>query len=437
MYAKISAETTSPRHKISDLLDEFQFEINQDDIAREYAFGAGVSIYARVNNPDRMPLPDDFVRTLESKKASRIEEVRDVLRLYLDDQDKLKALNEILSQYPMPDELAGKIVEYMSEDVGIVEGLIMCDEETFIDFCAWNEWYLNSDEAQKWVVIEKVMHEWEQRICAAIESECLPADAGQLTARMNEVKVIFGDPIVLMMKDMGGLYVPADRLIIVSAGCNEKRLEKTLYHELMHHLSGQTVIVNKYSMIDDSVPTEDVHTEVSVTRSGIMGGNRARSINEAITEQLTQLLLTQKDGLDFSRMTILDFFASAIDYEDEDHYPYEEVGTYFNARKQAMNLLLGVARARSKDLEGLSGDELWERSDEIESEIINTVLKAYFEDYLPETPIGERAAARRDLWRLIIDAYGRDSHEVFNKGKDPHTVRRSRNLKNKPQKQDK
>ena len=284
----------------------------------------------------------------------------------------------------LPEDIAADLeLTDRSKGIELFGKLSTASDETVGDFIIWHGEYLERKNRELEPVIDTLKQEFTDAITAAIDSHNLPVSHEQLKTRMDNISFTVCDPIAMNMESLGGYYNVHTRDIYVAPYTKPENLKKVVFHELMHHLSGQTTYI-------DRDLEEDWVSGGRGIRSGLVfpSGDRVPTwMNEAITEQMAQVLLGDQD-IDFEDATVSDFFAI-------------KEGTYLMER-DAMSVVM----------EDIS---------------LKDMLRAYFEDAVPSDDAEAILPAARQFWGSVTDELGdaflKHAMEYSTFGDDPRKFR--------------
>jgi hypothetical protein len=246
-------------------------------------------------------------------------------------------------------------------------------DQALAEFIQYNQSYLDRLKQEKQPLLEAYTAEFWARITAAVEEQNLPLDKGQLRARQAQpVAVYFADPLALRVMRKGGDYSPVRRRARLSPAIHDKLVKADLFHELLHYLSGHTMVqkVNERTAEDSAGPP---YRRVGL--ASINGRGKTRKwLNEAITEQLAAILVN-KQGYD-------------IDFATIDHNQFfgrQFISRSYEREREILEMLLAPCQ-----------------------NVIGPMLAAYFEDHMPTKQPGRRTAKRRKFYQSLQSFYGKD-----------------------------
>lgn len=330
-------------------------------------------------------------RRAEASKNAEIELRRSITKLAFGNEQVADEIDAMLEDYPIDDELKSRL-RPSGEVYGMLGALIQCDGQTLLDFCTWNQQYQAEIREKQMPEIQRGIEEWHEKMLHALRNQGLPISEEQLVSRMQQLAVIQVDPLAYAFKKPGvvATHKSALRTVIVRSTETGDDLKSGLWHELMHHASGMTLVRQTWKNIKDNT----VHIRSNIPRR--VGLQRARSrisrvwLDEAFTEQLTVNFLSEQwDKFDYRNISVSEFFAL-------------ESGFYRGFRKRAKIFLRGNGQEANEEIT----DEEFMNWPEIP--IIN-VLAAYFEDYRPSGEKGKKAMAGIALWNSIKFNYPDDA----------------------------
>lgn len=194
--------------------------------------------------------------------------------------------------------------------------------------------------------------QFKERITEKIDSGAYPLSAEILARRLQNTKVVLGDALRDdLTSDRGGLFNPETETVLIAQQGLRKYGEKIYTHEMFHALSGRTIVEKKLEFMSERIGISHTQRIGLDFLEGRIG--RLRWLDEALTEFLTQDLLSQSDN------------------------------TYAQERE-----LFGLLQRQGKI--------------PIPQHLF---LGAYFENYDPALPHGERIPAWKRLYGVVNDAY--------------------------------
>lgn len=202
----------------------------------------------------------------------------------------------------------------------------------------------------------------------AISHQGLPLSKQQLHYRLDGVRIGYSDPWNIAQSGAIGEYHPESHSISVHIKQFDSDLQKTIFHELLHAISGQR-LVTKQSDNNEHIVAKRVGLNTSQ-------GNQRYWLNEAVTESLTNLLTIEEGRY-------------AVNFGDTS-----------NALPMPNSNNAGLYAAYSSEIESASLALM--------SIPANTLLRAYFAQDNDPFEEDQRAGVRaeRDLWRAIKMASG-------------------------------
>lgn len=362
----------NPRETLTALNNGHELDIFQ--LHEMESFGLDLIIGEKVSAYVNPFLVESGIYSEEERQYrlhNEIEKTRQTLRGYAQLKIYPDMVNFVRS-YPLPEDIYTALDEPHTD---IIKALAEADDETLTRFCAWNSKYVRDNEARTIAEAEVYKSQFVERVEQAISVQGLPLDQEQLHSRMEQIQISVGDPLVLLALDSGGYYIPERRTAVVSASSTGHQLKQVLWHELLHHLSGQTIILET---------VEDGALDLRALRLGLAVKRTTDKVwlNEAITEQLTQALLDDDlDEVNFQTCPSDVFFSY-----------YHNQGTYRLERERAQKLMFDVD----------SAGDAWLDADALVD--LKVLLSAYFEDHIPRSD-APQATARKQLWSAIISAY--------------------------------
>ncbi len=310
--------------------------------------------------------------SLDEKRIDRLQE------MMLDTVDK-RQIGAIITGFGIPEELAQKI-GLNTDPEKILKSLGMLPHNDMMEFLNW--YFPKTEVLAKELApkIEAMKADFVAEAILAIADGQLPLTQQELSHRMEGITTSLIDPLGLLEKnDVAGFYSPNNNTIEIALTSNDEDLRKTVYHEFFHLVSGKTVHVP----IDPNLP-EEIHE--SAIQDGIIKFEAARVglnysrhgettwLNEAVTEALAQFLYYRHNNPTAQLEPNLDQFLNQS---------RGSRGAYTEERRLLKQLLEQGAQPMS----------------------FNTILKAYFEDYIPEKPSGTRFTNRRKYLHELESAW--------------------------------
>jgi len=366
----------------------------------------GMAYFASLDRLERLKslnAPDEIINEEKQLIEERLKQAQKQLKAILKSDPQV---GQLIDEYPVPPELKKRIINQEQEpSSSFHEALTEAKPEDFARFLKWNRDYIQGLTEKEKPTIERIKKEYFNRIKFAIYNQNLPVPISQVKTRLKRVKIDLTDPLAMQDADLGGYYSAFELRIAVAAIKDRNYLRRILYHELTHLISGHTIVKSRYINYGDQPALEEDYYEDLVDRHRV-GMNykfgdgtkiSRRWMNEAITEQLTQILLSD-DGYkkDFSKINVMDFFS---DIDHQGSLISQIYGSYLKER----HLLRAFLPKNNR--------------------IVPAMLGAYFEDHLPTTPPGQRTTMRRLFINELKKAHGnvvmakiREMDELYEKG---------------------
>ena len=255
----------------------------------------------------------------------------------------------------LPQSLADNLKNTSKEN--ILDKLSAADDETLVSYLHWNKNSIEEKNQEIELIMKPLKLEFETRLTEAVTRQHLPLTIDQIKAGLKSVHIMFADPLATGMENATGSYNNHYKTIDINLHFADDpvRLKGILWHELLHCLSAQTYDKKSGIVQNEEYPKSD----------GI--ADPMDWVNEAITEQLTTILLSEEGAtIDFDKVSAEDFFAN-------------EQGVY------------NGERAVLKDLT------------EISDKLIPLMIAAYFEGYKMSD---ENLPKNRKLWQVIEGELG-------------------------------
>lgn len=320
--------------------------------------------------------PDSLARSYHRKLADCRKQLCIIDQHDRGDFQALLEIERLTSR--IPENIWEKINPDKNDNSRSIEKIINAPDDALGDFIMWHGKATEERQLQAMNVFEKYKQEFGDRIKAAIESASLPLDWKQAEERLKNVNFAICDPLTMHVEAIGGYYMVGSRTVYIPYPIKHSEFRAIAYHELFHHLSGQTTVKEELEYEDyEEDPNIPTYVVNNYQRSGLTyptGQKAPKWINEAITEQLSRILLSNEQNLDFSEASVAEFFAN-------------HDGVYTKER-DALSII-----AADLDLQDL--------------------LAAYFEDAIPSetTPPLSRT---RNFWGQVIQRNGLDTIDLFN-----------------------
>jgi hypothetical protein len=142
-----------------------------------------------------------------------------------------------------------------------------------------------------------ILADFRDSAIEAIKNGYLPISVDLLESRMGETKVYLADNME-MFDDVCGTYRASTGVIKVVANPDEKRQKEDIYHEMVHTLSGRTLLLkNKIDNEKKNVEHQRIGLSFDVVdTAGAFKEKKFRWINEAVTEEIAIKLSESEDG---------------------------------------------------------------------------------------------------------------------------------------------
>jgi len=309
---------------------------------------------------------DGPLREMYDSSRSNLKAELQTLRETFIERSSSLGVTTMVDKYPIPDELRNKLTSNPNRSV--FDGLIAADNDTLVEFLLWNKDY-QDEQTKKYDFEGGVNSDGElvgegspetaehiidfiDAMDKAINKHGLPLTKAQLFERLAKINIMSQDPLVGRLEQVGGFYHLRESEISIF-GREDKLLNKAvIFHELLHQVSGQLAL--EIIFTDNSA--KDTYINHHPLSDGLCLYGRPNWLNEAVTEQLAQILLTDKAGdWHFQDMTGIDI---ALGEESR-------AGTYWGYR-MLLSTLMYSSRIN-----------------------FDTFLKAYFEE--PSESLEERS----------------------------------------------
>jgi len=197
--------------------------------------------------------------------------------------------------------------------------------------------------------------QFDKRLREKIASGSYPLSIEVLERRLQNTKVVLGDALRDdLTSDKGGHFEVEREIAMIAQQELRRRGEKVYTHEMLHALSGRTLVAEKPK---NPIADDDENYYYNAQRVGLRfqsgESSRFRWLNEGVTESLTQDICTITDTT------------------------YEKERELFKLLQQQGKIPVS--------------EELF--------------IKAFFENYNPDLPYGERIPAWKHLYSAINNAY--------------------------------
>lgn len=316
----------------------------------EYAFG-----HKPIENAEHMRNGPEIIReNCELGYKRGLIEIREDLKSLVEDQDSMSGfyLHDFLSRSGLfKDDLLMKVLFGNTKASDLLSKKIEKLPDNTLEKLIANHVKEFND---KLVIFNKVIPKWKvrfnEKILEKINNGEYNLPKKILRQQMKQVKVVLGDALRIdLTSDQGGRHDNFLNTVMVAEQEFTQRGEEIYTHEMFHALSGQTII--KWG--DD----EEMY-EYDYQRSGLkiigVKGERFKWLNEAVTQSLAKELLPKT--------------VDSIYKKERDLY----------------------------DLLRIKGKE------PIDNKLF---LNAYFENYDPTLPYGERIPEWKKLFATLDYAY--------------------------------
>jgi hypothetical protein len=227
----------------------------------------------------------------------------------------------IMDKLPIVDDLRDRLTNNGSR--GVLEGLSECEMDDFVAFAGWNR--KHTQEHAAWVNVDQVEHpedydgeeleepneteraiieyyqDFKHSLQTAIEEQGLPITLSEVQNRLSNLRIRTSDPLLVELQGENGTFDALTQEIMICAVDDPTELRETVYHELLHAISGLTMSIEPNES-EANYDSDVIHA----LRAGLGGpDNRLHWLNEAITEQLTQILVADQP-VDFNTLTGID-----------------------------------------------------------------------------------------------------------------------------------
>lgn len=151
-----------------------------------------------------------------------------------------------------------------------------------------------------------VLADFRDRALEGIRSGYLPVDPNQLELRMGETRVYLADSLQVV-NHLDGDYSPYTGIVRIVHNEDKEKQNKFIFHEMVHVISGQTLL-KKNKKIPDDMP---LMSDINIQRNGLgfyttnIGDRRFVWLNEGVTEDIAVHLSQREDGAYQQERTML------------------------------------------------------------------------------------------------------------------------------------
>jgi len=247
-----------------------------------------------------------------NNSRTHLESGLDKARAQLEKASGNKYVIDLVEKYPVPENILEKISGPDGESK--VSLLARASDEALAEFLEWNRDYIDSMAESKQKLIEKYAAEFYERISKAVNKKGLPISRKQLQERLAQLPVIrFSDPIAMTLAEKDGDYDARFSKIRVAVIEDEDHIRRIIFHELLHHFSGQTRVAEIDYFSSDHIESRlrSRRTGFSIRHLNDLERKDSRKwLNEATTEQLAQVLLSEQgEQIDFRNIGLDEFFS--------------------------------------------------------------------------------------------------------------------------------
>lgn len=355
--------------------DRIQYLKEQNTRSREYLQGIDPSDWQHQAVSEEIARRAQAVEELEKDKGKNLiadfvylaNDLSVFFRNPLRDPEKTAYVRSRLKELFLFPEIKEKIEQLFGEDLeGLTPSLLKenvesgaLETELLYSIAKKNVEIVKKESEKFRELCDSYRDEFKKSVVHAVEEGKLPDDALKNLSRVDTVKFGYRDTMYMISYSAeGGAGNHGD---ITASGMNitrPERLRHTIFHELMHEISGKTLQLEV--TLDEK--WEDLNV-VSQSKSGLVfkGGERhGMWINEAMTEALAIQLSGYKNG-------------NESDYKGSPFYADE--------RREVDDLLMRA---------GKSSDELWVK-----------MLQAYFENIRNDQPVSEKAKSFAELVEMV------------------------------------
>jgi hypothetical protein len=237
---------------------------------------------------------DESIISLKHRLKSKLKSVEEIygaiafFKEALDLPWLTDALIQIKNRYPVEEErdelhLASLFVNDIFDD-DTFETLVRHHLSVF----------QKKEEEFEWS-LPHTLADFRDAVSKAIDEKLLPIDKNLIESRMAEVKVSLVDNLQVV-KDIDGDYSPLTGSIRILDSIPELDRYRAIFHEMVHVLSGKTILKKNKEIPDD----KPLMSDISIQKTGLSfdmegeSGYRFNWLNEAVTEEIN-VFLTNTD----------------------------------------------------------------------------------------------------------------------------------------------
>lgn len=278
------------------------------------------------------------------------------------------ASTTMLDRYPLSSEL-WSVLEAIPGS-SRVEKLTKVRDDHLIQFIEWNGRLIDYSTEQRAAELAPPIAAFRARLSRAILQQHLPLDHDMAMARVDQAVVAFADPLIMGPKLKGRTSTVSGTVSVNFDILDPTQLRKTVFHELLHRVAGKAIALQHPAKLQGLVVARDGLAVFAPSKE------RMRWANEALAYLLTDVFLdsTIEPNFDFRTASFTQLSARYNQQAD----PYD-----------GRLLLPGVLEGPHAEVSSYH------------------LLEAFFEDYDPHMPAGERSPKQRQLYGSFEQAWGK------------------------------
>ena len=145
-------------------------------------------------------------------------------------------------------------------------------------------------------IVPEIFARFRDSVLESIKQKYLPITQETLESRIGAVRVVLGDPLIMKHRSLATHDSRLDLVEVSQRHETIESIEESIFHELVHALSGKTIIMNNKQ--------DDIMLDVKHQRSGLsfkkVGpdgsyiGQQLKWLNEAVTETIASHLVKRE-----------------------------------------------------------------------------------------------------------------------------------------------
>lgn len=255
---------------------------------------------------------------------------------------------------------------------GLVPMLAAAPAQKVVGFLQWNANFMESINQEKGPKLQAMLGEAMQQVENFLQASNLPVDLEVIKQKFARLKVLYTDPFSNIESGTLGWFRPSSESIgilpdLPGVFTEKPDLHRVLVHELLHAASGRLVTNEEVDAGWSYALSHKAGYSIGSTQEG-----KLKWLNEALTEQLTQLVVA---GSNFDYHT--------LDHAMLFHEGSLDKGSYRDAREFTSIFV--------KEFQANTG-----------ADILQALVAGYFEDYQPDNQAGERSP----MWAEAVQKIG-------------------------------